>query len=136
MESHLALSDDNFETEFYLCKFPASLFTHEAHLRLAWIHVKKYGCDIAVENITKQLFHFVESIEVTDKYNQTLTCAAIKAVNHFINKSASTNFPDFINEFPRLKTNFKELMAFHYKIDIYNSALAKQQYLEPDLVPF
>lgn len=136
MQSHLELSDDNFELDFYLCRFPAVLFSHEAHVRLAWIHIKKYGCDIAVENITKQLFHFVQAIGATDKYNQTLTCAAVKAVNHFINKSTSTNFPGFIIEFPRLKANFKELMAYHYTIDIYNSALAKQQYLEPDLAPF
>ena len=136
MENHFEISDRQFESQFETGEFLPSLFSHEAHLRLAWIHIKKYGCENAVANITKQLFYFVKKIGAVDKYNKTLTIAAVKAVNHFINKSNSNSFSDFINEFPRLKTNFKELMAFHYKIDIYNSELAKQQFLEPDLLPF
>jgi hypothetical protein len=41
-----------------------------------------------------------------------------------------------MNEFPRLKTNFRELMACHYGFDIYTSEKAKMKYLEPDLLPF
>jgi hypothetical protein len=136
MENHFEIDDYQFESEFEKGDFLPSLFSHEAHLRLAWIHITKYGCENAVANITKQLFHFVKKHGAADKYNKTLTVAAIKAVNHFNNKSTSDTFADFIDEFPRLKTSFKELMAFHYKIDIYNSELAKQQFLEPDLVPF
>jgi hypothetical protein len=136
MDSHFELSDDLFEEQFQNCQLNSALFNHEAHLRLAWIHVTKYGVEKAIENITSQLFLFVISLGAINKYNKTLTVAAIKAVNHFINKSDADNFPDFIQQFPRLKFNFKELMRFHYKIDIFNSETAKQNYLEPDLLPF
>jgi hypothetical protein len=78
----------------------------------------------------------VEFLGVTDKYNTTLTIAAIKAVYHFMLKSESDNFKDFIDEFPRLKYNFRELMASHYELYIFNSDKAKKEYLEPDLIPF
>ena len=136
MQSHSELTDNEFEIQFQSAAFPPSLFTHEAHLRLAWIHIKKYGCETAIENITKQLMNFVEAIGASGKYNHTLTIAAVKAVNHFINKSGSSSFADFIQEFPRLNSNFKDLMAFHYSVDIYNSETARQQFVEPDLVPF
>ena len=41
-----------------------------------------------------------------------------------------------MEEFPRLKNNFKDLIAQHYQMDIYRSQRAKTAYLEPDLLPF
>ncbi|OIQ22364.1 hypothetical protein [Lacinutrix sp. MedPE-SW] len=136
MEKHFELSDSVFEKEFINCKLNPSHFTHEAHLRLAWINIKKYGIKQAEKNIQIGLKNFVEFVGAKDKYNVTLTLAAIKAVYHFMRKSKSDNFKNFIAEFPRLKNNFKDLMSYHYGFDIYNSDKAKTKFLEPDLVPF
>ncbi|MBI3219209.1 MAG: hypothetical protein HYZ44_06835 [Bacteroidetes bacterium] len=136
MENHYELSDREFESQFAKGTFNPALFSHAAHLRLAWIHVTKYGETIAIQNITDQLKQFVTIVGAEDKYNHTLTVAAVKAVHHFVKKSQSTTFYDFINEFPRLKYNFKELMAVHYGLDIYNLPEAKAEFIEPDLVAF
>lgn len=136
MEVHFKLSDTEFEEQFKNCELNPSIFSHEAHLRLVWIHINNYGVGEAIKNVQLQLQNFVTHIGAKDKYNATLTIAAVKAVNHFMLKSKSSNFEDFIQEFPRLKYNFKDLMAFHYGIDIYNSKEAKAMYLEPDLLPF
>ena len=136
MLSHSELTDELFEQQFESCKFDPELFTHEAHLRLAYIHIKKYGLAAATENVCRQLINYVDYLGVGDKYNKTLTVAAIKAVNHFINRSATDNFASLVAEFPRLKYNFRELMAAHYSTDIYNSAVAKATFLEPQLLPF
>jgi hypothetical protein len=136
LEGHFALSDEMFEQQFEYCQLDPSIFNHEAHLRLAWIHIKKYGLDNAIENICNQLLIYVNFLGARDKYNKTLTIAAIKAVNHFMNKSLPGNFNDFMQQFPRLKYNFKELIASHYTVDIFNSDIAKKEYLEPDLLPF
>ena len=118
------------------CTLSTSIFSHEAHLRLAWINIDKYGIENAEINIQNQLKKYVNFIGAEDKYNTTLTIAAIKAVYHFMLKSESDNFRDLIAEFPTLKYNFKELMAFHYGFDIYTSVDAKKEYLAPDLLPF
>jgi hypothetical protein len=136
MEKHFDLTDLEFEKQFENCTLNPEIFSHEAHLRLAWIHITKYGEKTAIQNICSQLITFVEFVGAKGKYNQTLTIAAIKAVYHFIKKSNSETFQDFISEFPRLKYNFKDLMTVHYKIDIFNSEKAKKEFLEPDLVPF
>lgn len=136
MEKHLELSDSEFEHQFINCALRPSDFTHEAHLRLAWINVRQYGIEQAEERVQLHLKNFVEFVGETNKYNTTLTIAAIKAIYHFMRKSDSETFKDFIAEFPRLKNNFKELMASHYGFDIYNSELAKKKFLEPDLLPF
>ncbi len=136
MTDHFQFTDTEFEQQFATCKLLPSLFSHEAHLRLAWIHITKYGIEKALENIQSQLINFVAHIGALDKYNKTLTIAAVKAVDHFILKSESDNFEDFSIEFPRLRYNFKELMETHYTADIFNLATIKSTYLEPDLAPF
>jgi len=136
MKSHFEMDDREFEKQFANCELNPELFTHEAHLRLAWIHVKNYGTENAIENICNQLRNFTKHVGAADKYNATVTTAAIRAVNHFINKSQSNSFFDFINEFPRLKFNFKEIIAAHYKTDIFKSEEAKGTYVEPELLPF
>jgi len=136
MLSATELTDDLFEAQFKNGTLDPAVFDHEAHLRLAWIHITKYGVDAAMENISTQLYAFVTALGAKDKYNHTLTIAAVKAVGHFVSRSDQDNFAGFIQQFPRLKTDFKGLMRAHYGIDIFNSATAKQQWLEPDLLPF
>lgn len=136
MQHHSELSDLAFEQQFADGILPPTLFNHEAHLRLAWIHIKRYGIDVAIQNVTVQLQSYVSGLGASDKYNHTLTIAAIRAVYHFILKSQTTDFQSFIEENPRLKFNFKDLMFAHYRTNIFIAEYAKTQYLEPELLPF
>jgi hypothetical protein len=136
MEAHFHLTDDAFEKQFKHGLLHPSYFTHEAHLRLAWIHITKYGLENAIENVTTQLQAFTKLQGEETKYNQTVTIAAVRAVFHFILKSESDNFRDFIEEFPRLKFDFSELLGYHYAFNIFTSEEAKMNYMEPDLLPF
>lgn len=136
MEKYYILTDFEFEKQFKSCSLDPAIFTHEAHLRLAWIHINKYGVDVAIDKIRCQLQDYVDSLGAKNKYNETVTIAAIKAVYHFMLTSKTNNFKDFIIENIKLKQNFKELIACHYKIDIFNSPAAKSKYLMPDLLPF
>lgn len=136
MERHFTLTDIELEKQFQSCSLDPAIFTHEAHLRLAWLYINKYGADKAIDNICCQLQNFVDSLGLKNKYNETVTIAAVKAIYHFMLKSKTDNFRDFITENSRLKYSFKELMAFHYQTDIFNSPTAKEMYLMPELLPF
>ena len=131
------LDDSTFETAFHSCTLDPQPFNHEAHLRLAWIHISRYGKEVAIDNICQQLYRYTDNLGASDKFNKTVTIAAVKAVYHFMQKSESDNFPDFVQEFPRLKTNFRDLLACHYgEVDIFHSEQAKLEFIEPDLLPF
>ncbi len=136
MEEHYKLNDSTFEQQFQDCTLAPALFTHEAHLRLAWIHIHNYGIDNAIENMNGQIKKYAESLGAGSKFNRTVTEAAVKAVNHFMLKSTSSTFEEFIKEFPQLKSRFKELLDSHYSIDIFSSKEAKQDFIEPDISPF
>ena len=134
--SHFDLTDAEFEQQIVHCNLDPDMFTHEAHLRLAYMHIKKFGVRLAQNNIQNLLLNFVQYVGAKDKYNKTLTIAAIKVVHHFMLKAKSNNFNDFLIELPQLKERFKELIKEHYSFDIFDSRQAKLAYLEPDLLPF
>jgi hypothetical protein len=78
MELHQTLSDAEFESQFRACTLNPALFTHEAHLRLAWIHIRQYGIEQAIKNVNAQLLKFVAHVGATDKFNKTVTiCSAV-----------------------------------------------------------
>ena len=136
LNNHADLSDEQFAEAFKNCTLPPSLFSHEAHLRLAWIHLKKDDLETAITTICDQLTAFVNHVGARDKYHKTLTVAAVKIVAHFMQRFSGNKFFDFIVQCPELKTNFKDLIKSHYSFDIFNSEQAKMDYLEPNLLPF
>ena len=136
MEKHFELNDNEFELQFENCTLNPELFTHEAHLRLAWIHIKNHGTEKAIAIIREQIRRYAASLGASDKYHETITVASIKAVSFFIKKSDACNFKDFITKNLQLKSDFKKLLATHYLTDIFNSEAAKKDFLDPELDPF
>ncbi|MEP5612971.1 MAG: hypothetical protein ABJP45_12020 [Cyclobacteriaceae bacterium] len=136
VKDHWSLSDSEFESQFANYKLKPGMFSHEAHIRLAYIHIEKYGLQKAEANMCHQIKGFAESLGDLEKFNKTVTIAAIKTVNHFMNKSKSENFKSFLVEFPRLFTDFKGLLRQHYGYNVFADKKAKEEYQEPDLLPF
>lgn len=136
MEQHYTLTDFEFADQFATTLLDPQIFTHEAHLRLAWIHLNRYGLEKAIETITHQLKNYTRAVGAADKYNETVTIAAIYAVQHFRIRSSQNDFSSFIAENIELKTNFKGLIYTHYSTDIFKSERAKHIFLEPELLPF
>ena len=129
-------TDSEFESNIELCNISSSDFDHNAHIRLAWISINKYGVDNALQRVPLHIQKLVRKFNAYDKYHATLTIAAIKAVYHFIQKSNSIKFNDFLDEFPRLTDNFKALIFTHYSKKRLFHPKAKNEYLSPDLLPF
>jgi len=134
--SHWDLSDQAFSQQFSDCTLDPFLFTHQAHIRLAWIYITQYGIDVASQRLCAEIARFDKVHGDGTKFNMTVTIAAARAVDHFMRKSNSSDFADFSAEFPRLLTNFKDLIGQHYGWNIFADSRAKISYLEPDLAPF
>ncbi|MEM8487708.1 MAG: hypothetical protein AAF564_19305 [Bacteroidota bacterium] len=134
MKSHRELSDADFAAQFENCTLIPQLFNHEAHLRLAWIHIKQHGVDRAADNLCSQIKTFDKTFDDGTKFNTTVTVAAVKAVHHFMQRSSTTDFPAFIAENQQLINNFKGLIATHYSIDVFSAPHAKHTFIEPDLM--
>ena len=136
MQDHYSLSDDEFAEQFRTATLNPAYFTHEAHLRLAFILIKHHGIEGAMDQLCRQIAHFDQTFGDGTKFHKTVTIAAAKAVHHFMGRSSAKSFPELIAEFPRLNTNFKDLLACHYGFDIFSNPEAKRTFVEPDLLPF
>ena len=132
--SHFDFSDADFLNDFSNCTFPPTLFTHEAHLRLAWILLKKFDAEKAGEKLCELIQRFDQKFGDGTKYHCTITMAAAQIVNHFMDKKNET-FHDFIHANPRLMTHFKDLILAHYTDDVFTNQDAAKAYHSP-AVPF
>ena len=135
-EKHHLLTNDEFEEKFTNCDLPAVIFTHEAHLRLAYIYINKYGLDKAISKLSIQIADCDNKYGDGTKYNKTLTIASTNIMYHFVKKAKSSDFKNLLVEYPKLKNDFIGLLKSHYDLDILNSKKAVKEYLEPDLAPF
>ena len=136
MEKHYQFSDERLLQAMEISALDPAYFSHEAHLRWGWLLIENNGIENAIEKACDQLKSYTSKLGAEDKYNETVTVAAIKAIHHFRLKSKSDNFKDFIKASSRLKTSFKELMETHYSEDIFTNAKAKVKYMKPDKAPF
>ena len=132
-EKHHLLTNDEFEEKLENCTLPATYFTHEAHLRLAYIHIKKHGVKQAIKNVSRQIINFDAKYGDGNKFNKRLTIASTKVVEHFMNKTTAADFKGMLLEFPLLRSNFCDLLKKHYKLDFFKKE-KEEDYLEPDLI--
>ncbi len=133
-QDHFQLSDEEFEQQFAQQTIDPTLFSHEAHVRLTWIHIKKYGLERATENMQKQIFDFACFHNGEGKYHTTITVAAVQIIYHFMQQSKSITFVEFVSEFPKVVGNFQTLLLSLYSQQVLDSNQAKFEYVEPDLV--
>ena len=133
---HSQYTDKEFIYAFESKGFPPNLFTHEAHLRLAWIYLIQYDEPLAIDKTCQGIQNFDQFHSDGTKYHVTLTVASVKVVHHFRQKSNATTFENFVAEYPKLVTSFKELLFQHYDKGVLTDPKAKTAYLQPDLLPF
>lgn len=135
-EKHHSLSDREFTRQFSDKTLSPEIFRHEAHLRLAWILIQIHGLKLGSEIICDQILAFVKPLGAEEKFNKTLTVASMNMVYHFMQKYEADNFLDFIQAFPALKYDFKNLVSKHYSFDIIKDERTKLEFVEPDLLGF
>jgi hypothetical protein len=136
LEKHYRYSDEVFEEKFKKGTFPPVHFSHEAHLRLAYIHLKKYGLEQSIVNMCTQIYDFAIKYGATMKFNATVTYASLQIMYYYMNKSECDTFPKLMEEFPGLLQDFKSEIQRHYSWDVFRSPEAKAKIHKPDLKPF
>ena len=136
MEKHWRYSDEEYEKKFEQIKFPPLYFSHEAHLRLAYIHLQKYGLNLSIQHMCNQIYDFAIKYGATMKFNSTVTYASLQIMYSYLSKGKSDNFQDLMKEFPNLLKDFKAEIQKHYSWDVFRAPEAKAKIHEPDLEPF
>ncbi len=135
MTYSLSSQDRDFKNQFESCRFPAADFDHKSHIRLAYVYLAGNTPDESAGQVRKSLNRFIRHAGADPaKYHETLTCAWVYAVNHFMERSSGARcFDDFIEQNPALLDS--RIMLSHYSAELLFSATARDRFVEPDREP-
>ncbi len=128
-------SDIEFKNRMESCDFPASDFSHRAHLRLAYLYLTENNTQESAERMRNTLNRFLIHNGVDpSKFHETLTKSWVLAVHHFMKKTGSSaSADDFIDKNPEmLDTN---IMLTHYSAEVLFSDKARAEFVQPDRDP-
>ena len=56
------MSDDEFLAAFESCALPRELWTHVAHIRIAWLYLTRFAFDEAAERVCRGIRQYNESV--------------------------------------------------------------------------
>ena len=135
MKHRVSTQDLDFRTQFESCEFPPALFSHRAHIRLAYVYLTRHDTDAAHQLMQNALLTFLEHHGIdASKYHETMTRAWIMAVRHFMEISPDCDSSEiFIQRNPRMLDS--KIMLTHYSAEALLSDEARTRFVEPDLSP-
>ena len=127
------MNDQAFLYAFETGTLPPSEFGHRGHIRMAWLYLRAYGWDEGVIHIRSGIQHFAAAHGATTKYHETITLFWARVVHHMIaDQPQIDSFDDFLVHFPQILDS--HLIQHHYSVELLRSPLAREQWVEPDIV--
>ena len=127
------MTDDEFLAAFETCKLVRKDWTHEAHVRMAWLYLTQLPFDEALEQVRAGIQKLNTVIGSTDGYHDTITVAFVRVIADRL-RSGET-YPAFRDRNPDLFDRTLSVLLRHYTNERLYSADARQRFLEPDREP-
>jgi hypothetical protein len=133
--NELPASDLGFLHAFEACELTPGNFGHREHVRLAYIYLRLYPFDIALQMLRTGLQRLLAHLGApATLYHETITRAWLLAVSHFMDRTPQTiSSEDFLAGSAVLLD--KDIMLTHYSRETLLSPSARTEFLEPDLQP-
>lgn len=133
IQTHRDYSDEIFVGKFEDLSLEPHLFSHEAHLRLAYIYLQMYNPIKALAKIRKGIQKFDQHFSKGEKYHETITTALVKIIEERIRKQNSDSWVSFVENNKDL-LKFKKILERYYSLKLLASAEAKKTFLNPDII--
>lgn len=129
------LSDDEFLAAFLDCSMPAAGFDHHGHVRAAWLMLRRYPLDEAVERTCTGIARLAVHLSVPDKYHRTLSEALVRLMAHGGGTEPSLSWERFVLANRPLMEDARGLLARHYSAERLATAEARERFVAPDRLP-
>ena len=109
----------------------ADRFGHRQHVHLTWLAVREHGTSAAITLISDGIRRTAQYAGAPQKYHTTISEAWVRIVASHATHD-SDDFDTFAQRYPALLD--KRLLARHYRSSTLASSVARQCWVEPDLV--
>lgn len=129
---HLQLTDQEFIEQFEQLKLNPEWFTHEAHLRMAWIYSSQQSLKQAISKACHGIQSFDDKFGDGTKYHLTVSRFLMELIFEREKRTKTRSFEDFKNSNLDLLTDFKGVLSRHYDFDVLNDTNAKTHYIAPN----
>ena len=126
-----AWSDEDFLRAFEDLSFPAALFHHREHIRVAWLYLKSSDATRASERMSEGIRRFANHQGATQKYHHTLTLAWMRLVAAaLVETPEGYTFDQFLAGHPELKDT--KLLDKYYSKELLQTTAAREGWMEAD----
>ena len=130
------MTDVEFLDTFHDCTIPKHLWTHEAHVRMAWLKLRVKPLDEVIPDVRASISRYNRSLGNTEGYHETMTVAYLTMIDARIDRaSRSETFDSFSRAHPDLLDRGLSAVLAHYTRERLFSAEAIGGFVEPDRVP-
>ncbi len=127
--------DDAFFAAFNDCSAPPSAFNHLGHLRIGWIHFRRYPAAEAIQRTCAGIERFANHLGAPGKYNRTLSEALMLLMAHGGAADRGKTWEAFLADNADLVNDALGLLARHYTNERLHSETARKTFVPPDLKP-
>jgi len=132
----MELDDDQLWAAFHDRSLPSAAWTHTAHLRIAWMHLARYGLDEAhllmrVGIIRLNLAHGLEETPARG-YHETLTRVWLELVAAARRRDPGADSASFV----AAHALGRDAPLAHYTRERLFSVAARAMFVAPDVAPF
>ncbi len=131
------MDDDALWTAFHDKTLTHAEWTHEAHLRIAWLHVTRYPLDEAHLRMRAGIIRLNERHGLVESgergYFETLTYTWLLLVAHAQREASAKDSRALLAARPELQD--RELPLRHYSRERLRGVRARAVWIEPDLAP-
>lgn len=129
-------ADAEFLRRFEACEIPFAEWKHRAHLKVAYLYLRRWPLDAAIAKMRlglKALNAAHGTPEALDRgYHETMTVAWMRLIHCTLCEHGAFGGADqFVDDHPELQNRFA--LRFFYSRDRLLSWDAKKVFVEPDL---
>ncbi len=120
---------------FEACQLSPADFGHREHLRIAYLYLRLYPFDLALEKLRTGLQHLLAHLGApVSAYHETVTRAWLLAVQHFMTaRGPASGSEEFLAASGVLLD--KNIIFSHYNRETLMSPSTRERFVDPDLEP-
>ncbi len=126
------MTDAEFLKDFEKQGISRECWTHEAHVRVAWIYLSKYPFEEAMSRIRERIQQLNSVIGARVGYHETITRAYLLLVNQARQEAAGASYDEFKAAHAALLERGLLALDLYYSREWLMTEEAKGTFIEPD----
>ena len=131
-----AMTDEDFLAAFEDCSIPKAEWTHEAHVRMAWLYLRRRPLIEVIPDVRGSIKRYNGSLGNTEGYHETITVAFLTLIDERVDRESSVEtFASFSAAHPDLLDHKMSALLAYYSREVLFSREATLVFVEPDLAP-